>query len=173
MYTFYSGGAEGADTVWAKALRQAGHAVKEYRPADYANLNSTWKDIISKQYIEVCQLIHRTILSDQTFSGQLVRRDMMQADKASEVFAVAELKYGRIEGGTAYAVTRALVIGKKVTLYNQLDNKWYVNETGIHGQFVPCWYEPVLCDKAAVVGTRQITPEGVEAIVDIVNRSFK
>ena len=173
MYTFYSGGAEGADMIWAKALRQAGHAVKEYRPADYVNLDRRWKDIISEQYIEVCRIIHRTILSEKTFSGQLVRRNIMQADKASEIFAVANLKDGRIDEGTAYVVTRGLILGKKVTIYNQLDNTWYFNSEGLHGQFIPCKYEPVLCDKAAVVGSRSITMEGARAIIDIVNRSFK
>ena len=97
----------------------------------------------------------------------------MQADKASEIFAVANLKDGRIDEGTAYVVTRGLILGKKVTLYNQLDNTWYFNGEGLHGQFIPCKYEPVLCDKAAVVGSRNITMEGSRAIIDIVNRSFK
>lgn len=164
--TFYSGAAYGADSIWAAKLRKLGHIVKDYTTDDYDKLTPEWKAIISRQYEEVCRVIHRNIIPDTTAGGKLVRRDMMQADKATEILAIGEIENGMVKGGTAYAFNRGILRGIPVYIYDQQLNRWY---THVNGSLTECVI-PNLIDGAAVIGTRHLNAFGINAISDVVNR---
>ena len=179
---FYSGGAIGSDTEWAIMARQFGIKVKEYTTNDYDSLSDEWKDRLNAEYEQVAAEINRNVLSEDTYAGKLVRRDMMQADKADAVFAIGTYTMVRdyskpdnttdptksvhsykpqVNGGTAYAVQRALQRGIPVYFFDQNSNKWLdlITFKSID--------TPRLTQHAAVIGTREITDTGKEAIRNV------
>jgi len=168
---FYSGGAIGSDCLWAAGLRACGHIVTEYIPKDYDMLPLEWQDIIDRQYKEVVNLIGRRVLNKNTYSGKLVRRDMMQADKATALFAICRLgTHHEILGGSAYAITRAMIRRIPVYVFNQDEDQWYLYY--LSNNII--YYKPInkdqvkLQDESAVIGTREINETGKNAINELI-----
>lgn len=166
-YEFYSGAATGADTEWEKAAKSIGIKVKNYTVQDWNNLPTTWKNILDGEYREVVNLLGRRILDAESYSGKLVRRDMMQADKADAIFAIGKIaSNGYVDGGTGYATTRGILRGIPVYVFDQTDKQWKVWDTKTNKFIVTS--EPVLTPHAAVIGTRQLEESGKEAIKNII-----
>jgi hypothetical protein len=112
---FYSGAANGADQAWGKYLREKGYEVKDITTEDWDSLSQEDKQRYEKTYKEVVSIIGRKELDPNTSSGKLVRRDIIQADKATAVFAISTLgKNGIVNGGTAYATYAAVLQEKPV-----------------------------------------------------------
>lgn len=164
---FYSGGAEGADKAWAKASEEAGINVINYTVNNWDKLPDDVKQALENEYLEVVHLLGRRELSKDSYSGKLVRRDMMQADKADAIFAVGTIgNNGYIDGGTGYASTRGILRGIPVYLFDQKDGVWKVWN---NGKFIPT-NKPQLTNHAAVIGTRQLQDNGKAAINSLFER---
>ena len=117
------------------------------------------------------KLLERKELPASTYSGKLVRRDMLQANSADAIFAIGTIGYnGYVNGGTAYATTRGILRGIPVYLFDQTDNRWKVWNTNAN-QFVTTDM-PKLTPKACTVGTRKINKYGKQAIKDILSYTF-
>lgn len=166
-FEFYSGAAIGADTEWEKAAKSVGIKVKNYTIHDWNSLSDTWKSILDSEYREVVNLLGRRVLDAESYSGKLVRRDMMQADKADAVFAVGKIaSNGYVDGGTGYATTRGILRGIPVYVFDQTDKQWKVWDTKTNKFSITS--EPILTPHAAVIGTRQLEESGKEAIKNII-----
>ena len=184
---FYSGGAQGSDTEWGNVAQEYGIKVKHYSVDDFDKLPQEWKDKIEEEYLDVVSDLGRKKLPADSYSGKLVRRDMMQADKADAVFAIGTYTMVRdyskpdnttdstksvhsykpqVNGGTAYAVQRAFQRGIPVYFFDQKSGKWLdlIEFKGID--------TPRLTQHAAVIGTREITDVGKQAIKDVFNKTF-
>lgn len=173
---FYSGGAIGSDTEWATIAKQNNIKIKEYRVEDYDALPNEQKDKIEQEYQSVVKEIRRKPLSVNKYSGKLVRRDMMQADKADAIFAIVNTDQytGEVLGGTAYAVERGIQRRIPIYYFDQNYNEWFYSiyeDDGTVG-FVQLHGIPKLTQHAAVIGTRQITDTGKQAIKDVFNKTF-
>lgn len=106
---FYSGAAVGSDKAWEAAATEAGIKVKNYTVKDWDKLSNEWKEKLDKEYKEIVAILGRRVLDINSYSGKLVRRDMMQADKADAIFAIGTLaSNGYVDGGTGYASTRGI-----------------------------------------------------------------
>lgn len=176
---FYSGDADGSDKEWGKQARALGIKVKDYLVNDYNKLSNDWKNRIENEYQTVVRNLARTSLDGNIYKGQLVRRDMMQADKADAIFAigtvVASGKKGKtytnksnhdvVDGGTGYAVQRGIDRGIPVYVFDQSDSKWkkWNKDTGKFEET----NMPKLTPNAATVGTREIEENSKEAIKNI------
>ena len=166
-FEFYSGAAIGADTEWEKVAKSIGIKVKNYTVQDWDSLSTTWKNILDNEYREVVNLLGRRVLDAESYSGKLVRRDMMQADKADAIFAIGKIaSNGYVDGGTGYATTRGILRGIPVYVFDQTDKQWKVWDTKTNKFIVTS--EPVLTPHAAVIGTRQLEESGKEAIKNII-----
>ena len=167
---FYSGGAEGADTEWGNAIQAIGGTVTHYTTDFYDGLSQDEKDRLEKRYQEVRQVLGYHEANDPK-TKKLLRRDMLQADNAKEVFAVgtSNQETQRVNGGTLYAVTRAQLSGKPIHVFNQADNKWYFYDY----QAGAWWQEdtPTITQDAALIGTRGINAAGKQAIKDVIAKS--
>ena len=96
-----------------------------YTVDDYDKLSSDDKESIEKQYKEVVERLSRRQLDANSYSGKLVRRDMLQANSADSILAIGRLgKNGHVDGGTAYATERGIIRGIPVYLFDQNDNHW-------------------------------------------------
>lgn len=161
---FYSGGAVGSDTEWGNVAQKYGFNITHYTVNDYDRLSSDDKESIEKQYKEVVERLQRKQLSADSYSGKLVRRDMLQANSADSILAIGRLgKNGHVDGGTAYATERGIIRGIPVYLFDQNDNHW---KTYDGEKFVDC-EQPSLTQHAALIGTRQITDDGKRAIQNV------
>jgi len=92
-----------------------------------------------------------------------------------------------VDGGTGYAVQMAINLGKPVYVFHQGSNKdnsteigWYkweseynlLRENTNKGKFVKV-DTPILTEKFAGIGTREINEAGKQAIEDVYNKTFK
>lgn len=167
---FYSGAADGADTVWGTKARELGIKVKDYTVKDWDNLPSEWKEKLDKIYKEVVSRLGRREYPIDDYKGKLVRRDMMQAEKADAIFAVGSIgNNGLVDGGTGYATTRGIIRGIPVYVFDQIEGVWKVWEGD---KFVKTT-QPTLTNNAAVIGTRGINKLGVKAIEDILKSTIE
>jgi hypothetical protein len=181
-YELYSGAADGSDKEWGAQARALGIKVKDYVVQSYRNLTQEWKNKIEQEYIEARAFLGKPALTG--YSGELTRRDMMQADKADAVFAIAErivkpgeqeLSNGRaytnntnhdnVQGGTSNAVARGIMRGIPVYVFDQSDNTWKVWNNS--SQSFVSTSEPTLTPHAAVIGTRGINEYGKAAIKSV------
>lgn len=161
---FYSGGAIGSDTEWGSVAQKYGFDMIHYTVDDYDKLSSDDKESIEKQYKEVVERLSRRQLDANSYSGKLVRRDMLQANSADSILAIGRLgKNGHVDGGTAYATERGIIRGIPVYLFDQNDNHW---KTYDGEKFINC-EQPNLTRYAALIGTRQITDAGKRAIQNV------
>ncbi len=168
--TFYSGGAIGSDSYWGLLANHFGIKMKNYTVSDWDNLPQQWKQKLDEEYKQVVKILGRHELDMNTYSGKLVRRDMMQADKADAIFAIGSIdNRGFVSGGTAYATTRGIQRGIPVYLFDQDDNVWKVWDKT---RFVKTNI-PTLTTNAALIGTRQLKPSGKNEIVKIFINTFK
>ena len=159
--TFYSGGAIGSDKYWAEIAGKNGIKVKDYIVRDFDNLPSEQREELDKEYQEVVNILGRRTLDINSYSGKLVRRDMMQANSADAIFAVGTLgNNGYVNGGTAYATTRGIQRGIPVYLFDQSSNTWKVWN---NGKFTET-SQPRLTKNATVIGTRELKDNGKKAI---------
>lgn len=193
---FYSGKADGSDQAWGKYLREIGLKVTDFTVEDYDAVSQQEKDIIEVEYKEARAFLGKPVLSG--LSGKLTRRDMIQADKADAIFAIAEriIRPGEIEmsndkpypnktnhenvsGGTANAVARGILRNIPVYVYDMSDGKWKMWDDNT-GTFVVT-EEPILTPHAAVIGTRDnkdvkgpeaLRTEGHNAIKSLIAKSF-
>lgn len=167
---FYSGAADGADTVWGTKARELGIKVKDYTIKDWDKLPSEWKEKLDKIYKEVVSRLGRRELPIDTPKGKLVRRDMMQAEKADAIFAVSSIgSNGLVNGGTGYATTRGIIRGIPVYVFDQVEEVWKVWDGD---KFIKTT-QPTLTNNAAVIGTREINEAGVKAIEDILKSTIE
>jgi hypothetical protein len=170
-YTFYSGGAKGSDTAWSEEAEKLGITTKHYTPNDWDNLSDEGKNKLDAEYQEVVSMLGRRVLDKDSYSGKLVRRDMMQADKADAIFAIGTIaSNGYVDGGTGYATTRGILRGIPVYLFDQVDSKWKVWDNNSKS-FVETSM-PRLTPNAATIGTRELKDNGRQAIKDILKTSF-
>lgn len=184
-YEFYSGAAKGADTVWEEKSKALGIKTKNYTEESWNSLSKEEQDKLSKEYEEVARYIARPIIASGAKGGKLVRRDMIQADKADAIFAISTIikpgekdKKGYInrsnhevvEGGTAYAATRGILRGIPVYVFDQSDNQWKVWNVDANS-FITI-SEPTLTPHAATIGTREINDSGRQAIKSVLNNSI-
>lgn len=165
---FYSGAAIGSDKAWEEAATKAGIKVKNYTTTDWDNLSNEWKERLDKEYQEVVNILGRKVLDINSYAGKLVRRDMMQADKADAIFAIGSIaSNGYVNGGTGYATTRGILRGVPVYLFDQTNNIWKVWDKATK-EFVST-SQPTLTKNAAVIGTRELQENGKKAIEGLFN----
>lgn len=94
--------------------------VKDFTPNDYDALPQSEKDRIEEVYKSIAKYLDRPVLFATSNGGKYVRRDMLQAEAADAIFAIGTLlPNGYPDGGTAYAVTRAM--GEKPIYFYDLN----------------------------------------------------
>lgn len=166
---FYSGGAVGSDTEWGNTAQKYGFDMIHYTVDDYDKLSHDDKESIEKQYKEVVGRLSRKQLDANSYSGKLVRRDILQANSADSILAIGRLKNGHVDGGTAYATERGIIRGIPVYLFDQNDDHWKIYDGE---KFINC-EQPNLTRHAALIGTRQITDTGKRAIQNVFSAQAK
>lgn len=184
---FYSGAAKGADTEWATQAKALGIKTRHYKTEDWDKLVNTRKDVVErleKEFQESREWLGRLNTDATSYQGKLVRRDMMQADKADAIFGIARVvkngdydgKYPNrtghdvVAGGTAYAVARGIKRGIPVYIFDQADKTW--KEWDDKSQSFVETDTPKLTQHAATIGTRTIDDDDKKAIADVLKNTL-
>ena len=191
-FTNHSGGAVKYDTYWDKFGREYGVENHNHYTVDFYNkLSEELKTRYNNMYLQAVKWLDRGVISKDSYAGKLVRRDMIQAEKAEGIYAVSEIvasnvkgrkgyvnrtNHPIVEGGTGYAVASAILQNKSVYVFNQ--NATYGFEIG--------WYKwnnstntfdkvntPILTKNFAGVGSSTHETEiGKKAIRDVYEKTF-
>ena len=173
-FTFYSGGAPGSDSYFEDIINDNGGNMIVYDIDYYDALSKEEKDKYDKEYIEVATQINRPIFDKNSDSGKLVRRDMIQADNASSIIAIAngltkiDDKFVGVDGGTGYAVQRGINRKIPITVYDQVTKKFYDYNYDAN-EFVIS-KTPIISNNTALIGTRELNVYGEHAISNIFYR---
>ena len=190
-FTNHSGGAKGGDTVWDQVGREFGVTDhNHYTVAYYDTLTQKEKNQLQEQYIGTVNFLKRGVINENTYSGKLVRRDMIQANNGDAIFGITELvkpgikgrkgyinktKYSIPEGGTGYAVARGILLNKPTYVFNQSNS--YGNEIGwyVWDNLVKDFVKtetPTLTSNFTGIGSQEINDLGKQAIRDVYEKTF-
>lgn len=177
MPLLLSGGADGADTLFGQEAKKVGHDVRHYTFGKY--YRNSLHDSASVMILTDEQLkeadpalkranetLHRRFPTHDPKVDNLLRRNYWQIKTTEAVYAVAPLEAGKyIIGGTAWAVQMAIDRKvKPIYLFNLVDNKWYFWAKDHWFQLNPLNLIAEHWDRYTGIGSRQLTPEGKEAI---------
>ena len=157
-FTNHTGGAYGADSIWADMLRLYGVDNKHYRPVKdmptkrLKDLQAKKDNVIpiSKEEQDAGKELN-TKLGNSVHD--LNNRNFVQVLNSDAVFAVAPIKDGRVQGGTGSATRMASELGKQVYVLDTETVQW-MHE--VNGKFVKMDELPKFPTNFAAVGTRGI-----------------
>ena len=182
-YSLASGDAVGSDAAWTSAAREVGiKNIRNFSTKSYDALSEEEKKEADSEYLKAATELSRPALSNTTYKGKLVRRNWLQVKNADAIFAIGSIvnslergksglnysKHAVVDGGTGYAVQMAINNNKPVHVFDQDKGKWF---TWKDGNFVE-EPSPVLTERFAGIGTRQINDSGRAAIKEIFSRTF-
>lgn len=184
-YTNHSGGCEGADMAWELAgepydvhtIAYSFKGHKQYGKHPYVMTNEElgegWASVLRAD-----QTLNRNVLNLRSdYVRQLLCRNWFQVKHADTVFAVGKFakNCNSVAGGTGWAVQMAIDISKPVFFFDQKSCGWYkylgeVNEMRLD-RFVAAG-PPTLTEQFAGIGTRELSDDGLQAILDCYTHTF-
>jgi hypothetical protein len=181
MYINHSGGAEGSDMAWetvglqygVKTIAYSFHGHTQYGANPYImntdELNEGWEACLIAN-----ETLNRSIERQRTaYVRKLICRNWFQVKYSEAIFAVGTLVKGSrkiVNGGTGWAVQMGIDNKKSVYLFDQDERRWkcYSHSTD---RFVNI-FVPFLTDDFAGIGTRNITDDGLQAILDVYEQTL-
>jgi len=173
-YTCYSGGAQGADSVFESESIKHNFKVVAYSFNGY-NTKSLNTFILSSnqlkegfKHVDIAnKVLNRNIYNISSYVKNLISRDWFQVKSSESIFAVGTLQSENIvNGGTGYAIQLSIDNKKYIYLFEQNDNQWYYYDYESNKFEI---YEniPILTEKFAGIGTRNINNNGIDAIIKL------
>ncbi len=191
-----SGGAFGSDKDWDDAGRERGFikhnhyyiGEKDRKNAPYGNVEIT-EDSIDYQEgrLEAAKAAAVTYGYQYSVMKDVrLIRNWAQVKHSDAVFAIGHLvnegarlfpdipndtrlaKVVAVTGGTGYAVQMAINSGKPVYVFDQVRKEWYKNINGEWSRSII----PVLTQRFAGIGTRNINEAGRQAIRDVYDKTL-
>ena len=169
-YVNHSGGAIGSDTMWGEIGEEYGVVSNHYyhgAKTPNGNIEITEEQFErGKQHVyKANETLHRR--PDKYMN--LLARNWIQVENSDAVFAIGQLKNNVVDGGTGWAVQMAIDVNKPVYVFDQERNKWYT-------KLDEDWIEigtPTLTPNFAGIGTRNINQNGIKAIRDVYENTFR
>lgn len=179
-----SGGAEGADTVWANLAREYKHQVvhwsfKKHNIFDQKDVSilDDEKLLTADSYVVLANKnINRKWPTKSWYVNNLIRRNFYQVNWADSVYAISTLIKDSsllgVKGGTAWAcqmyIDRWLHTNTNLNscylyLFDQNQLKWF----SWKGSWTEIVKPPTPQGVYAGIGTREINNEGIKAIIDV------
>lgn len=189
--TCHSGGAEGSDFFFFESIGES-YGVKtnaySYKTKYHTSTNKV--EISDEDYNEGILQIKKANKTLNRWSIEkymnLLARNWAQVKYSKQVFAIGYIvnpgekvgkyycksKHQSVSGGTGWAVQMAIDNKKDVFVFDQIKSKWfrwsYSSISFIEMKEVP----KIGVQDFAGVGTREILPNGIQAIKDIYTKTF-
>ena len=171
-----SGGAKGSDCEWGRIAAKHGqevlhftfhgHSYKGHDPVYNVPVPADYLDLGIPKLKVANQVLGRKIPAPG-YVRNLLCRNWYQVKYSTSVYAVANIRYGQVEGGTAWAVQmfldRNLRDGHAYVL-DKITLKWYEFK---HQEWEEIDKPPRPSGVWAGIGSREITPQIIRMMEDI------
>lgn len=187
----HSGGAIGADSVWEENCISRNIKVNAYSFKTKSHDSENKVEISDEDYKEGCHEISRANKVLNRFGihkyMNLLARNWAQVKYSKQIFAIGMIispggkdkkgyynksKYEIVSGGTGYAVQMGINNEKDVYVYDINKKKWFrwsYNSL----RFIELKESPKITEENfAGIGTREITSDGVRAIIGVFKATF-
>ena len=158
VFTNHTGGAYGADSIWASMFREKGVINNHYRPINDKGTAKTKE--LYKLGDKIIQITPEEAKAGFKLNSNLGNtthdmnnRNYVQVANADTILAVAPIVKGKVTGGTGSAVRMAEHLGKDVYVLDIETVKWYKSEGG---KYVKVDNVPSITNNFAAIGTRGI-----------------
>ncbi len=171
-----TGGANGTDMLFETIGRKYRHKIICY--SFYGHHTYSENPIILSQqtlnyatvFIKQANInLKRTFPSKNPFINNLLCRDYFIVKDVQMIIGFAEIRYGQVQGGTAWGIECAKNMDCEIYLFDLGDFKWKHYE---HDWFV-CQRPTITCDRIAGIGTRANEPKIREEIEILLNNKWE
>ena len=188
----HSGGAEGSDTAWEKIGEKFGVSTKAYSFKTKSHKSPNKVEISEEDYKEGIEEVNRANKWLNRYGIQkymnLLARNWAQVKYSRQIFAIGTIlrtgsknakgyynkgKYDVVDGGTGYAVMMGINHNRDVYVFDQTRDRWFRwSYTSL--SFVEMNDTPAIeSQDFAGIGTRELQPNGLKAIRDVYEKTFK
>jgi len=186
----HSGGAKGSDTYFETIGEEFGVKTKAYSYKTNYHQSKNKVEISDSDYKEGVEEINKAnkLLNRYGIHKymNLLARNWAQVKYSDQVLAIGTIikpgskgskgyynrsKYEVVDGGTSYAVQCAINNEKMVYVFDQIQNKWF-RWSYSSLSYVDCDCPKIEYQNFAGIGTREINPNGIQAIRDVFINTF-
>lgn len=187
----HSGGAQGSDTYWENIGGEFGVKTKAYSYKTKYHNSPNKVEISDEDYKEGVKEVNKANKWLNRYGihkyMNMLARNWAQVKYSDEIFAIGRIvrvgdkndkgyynrgKYDMVDGGTGYAVQMAINHQIPVWVFDQKEDKWF-RWSYSSFSFVPYVGIPeITFQNFAGIGTRQITPNGIQAIRSVYEKTF-
>ncbi len=188
----HSGGAEGSDTAWERIGEKFVVKTKAYSYKTKSHQSTNKVEISDDDYKEGVIEINKANKFLNRYGihkyMNLLARNWAQVKYSNQIFAIGSIvkvgdkgekgyknngKYDVVEGGTGYAVMMGINNEKEIFVFDQIVDKWfrwsYSSLSYVLVNDVPM----ITSQNFAGIGTRELQPNGLKAIRDVYEKTFK
>lgn len=178
-YTCHSGGCPGADITWETVGYEYGVTTIAYSFRGHVQQSKNQKiltlDELYEGYNHVL-IANRTLKKINgilpPYMRNLLSRNWYQILNSESIFAAGMIEsQSTVNGGTGWAIQMAIDNKKPIYIFDQNTNKWHTYDYNM-SMFIPYGSIPVLTENFAGIGTRQISDDGMNAILDVFKHNF-
>jgi hypothetical protein len=190
--TCHSGGAEGSDSYWESIGSNFGVKTKAYSYQTKYHTSPNKVEISDEDYQEGVIEVNKANKHMDRYGinkyMNLLARNWAQVKYSTQVFAIGTIvdpgakspkgyysksKIQTVDGGTGYAVMMAINNLREVYVFDQLKLKWFRWSYSTMS-FIELKETPrIRTQNFAGVGTREITADGIKAIDEVYQKTFK
>lgn len=186
----HSGGAVGSDTEWENIGKEFGVKTRAYSYKTSYHVSDNKVEISEDDYKEGVIEVNRANKWLNRYGihkyMNLLARNWAQVKYSEQVIAIGLIvkkgeknpkgyynkgKYDMVDGGTGYACQMAINNQKEVYVFDQMRDKWF-RWSYSSLSYVECNCPKILYQNFAGIGTREIKPNGVQAIKDVYTKTF-
>jgi phage FluMu protein Com len=186
----HSGGAVGSDTEWEVIGQEFGVKTRaySYKTPKHESVNKV--EISEEDYKEGVEEINKANKWLNRYGihkyMNLLARNWAQVKYSDEVIAIGYIvkkgeknpkgyynkgKFDMVDGGTGYACQMAINHQRPVYVFDQIRDKWF-RWSYSSLCYVECKCPKITHQNFAGIGTREIKPNGIQAIRDVFNKTF-
>jgi hypothetical protein len=190
--TCHSGGAVGSDSIWEEIGERYGVKILAYSYKTPYHTSPNKVEICDTDYKEGILEVNKANKWLNRFGiskyMNLLARNWVQVKYSDQIFAIGTIikkgernnkgyynngKYDTIDGGTGYCVQMAINNNKEVFVFDQIRDNWFRWSYNSMSFVLLKEIPKIQTQNFAGVGTRNILPNGVKAIKNIYENTFK
>lgn len=187
----HSGAAPGADTAWENIGERFGVKTRAYSYKTDYHKSPNKVEISEEEYNEGVDEANKANRHLGRWGihkfMNLIARDWIQVKYSDQIFAVGYIvepgkksrkgyysksKYQTVDGGTGYAVMMGINHDKDVFVFDQRELKWFRWSYATMSFLMFPDTPKIATQNFAGIGTRELTDDGVKAIVKVYEKTF-
>lgn len=169
----FSGGAEGADTMWGDNATKFGYDVVHFSFIGHKTSHSVIR-LTEKELSEADELLKlankrlkRNYPSRSQYVNNLLRRNFYQIKFSNACYAIAPIVANQVQGGTAWATEMfSLTRNGPVYVFDETQNAWFQRFGDI---FEKCDIPTSPTVDFTGIGSRNVSKLAENAIIDVFN----